>query len=248
MVLWAYFDESGEHQPKTGKLCRLTIGGGLSTLENWQRVEREWRAALDGEAVSVFHMTDFEANRGQFAGWDKAKHQRLLAKLLDIVITEKMHVIGISTGVLEESGAFRTAYARVVAHAINGACTGNHLIFSDAARVNLVFARTKDFGMARIGAYCDQIKVAYPQLGVCASDDPSNCVPLQVADLIAYEVSHIDRSPKPRYPFTRLSRERATFHVRKIPPEGPFTHPGIVVCLDLPAAAVAVGAEGRDLR
>src|SRR5215469_1800948 len=113
MVLWAYFDESGEHQPKTGKLCRLTIGGGLSTLENWQRVEREWRAALHGEAVSVFHMTDFEANRGQFAGWDKAKHQRLLAKLLSCSLSRVRARLFVSAGAEGAGSGVRTAGDRI---------------------------------------------------------------------------------------------------------------------------------------
>jgi hypothetical protein len=218
MVLWAYFDESGEHIRKTGKLCRLTVGGGLSTFENWQRIEREWRAALDSEGISVFHMTDFEASRREFAGWDIAKRRQLLMKLLDIVVADKMHVIGISTRVPDETSAFRAAYERAAVQAINGACTSNHLLYSDVSRVNLVFARTKDFGMARIGAHCNQIRGAYPQLGACDIDDPRNCIPLQVADLLAYEVSHIDRSSMPRYPFARLSRDRkdATFHVREI--------------------------------
>jgi hypothetical protein len=40
-MIQAFFDESGEHDRRTGRLVRLTIGGLLATVEAWQRFDAE---------------------------------------------------------------------------------------------------------------------------------------------------------------------------------------------------------------
>ena len=51
-MLSAYFDESGVHDPQTGKLTRLTVAGALSTLDNWQRISTEWKRALKENGIT----------------------------------------------------------------------------------------------------------------------------------------------------------------------------------------------------
>jgi hypothetical protein len=40
-MLYAYFDESGEHDKTTGRLVRLTMGGALGTFAMWQAFETD---------------------------------------------------------------------------------------------------------------------------------------------------------------------------------------------------------------
>ena len=46
-MLWAYFDESGEHHKETGHLTQLTVGGWIPTSETWKAFEGEWKLALE---------------------------------------------------------------------------------------------------------------------------------------------------------------------------------------------------------
>ena len=60
-MLWGYFDESGTHDPATGRLTALTIGGCIAPAEAWQSFCAAWGDAMATEpSVKCFHMTDFE--------------------------------------------------------------------------------------------------------------------------------------------------------------------------------------------
>jgi hypothetical protein len=70
----AYFDASGRRgDPKHGV---MTVAGFVSTVNKWERFDREWRSILKSEGVELFHMTDFVSSKGEFAkGW-KGKTDR----------------------------------------------------------------------------------------------------------------------------------------------------------------------------
>jgi hypothetical protein len=63
-MLWAYFDESGEHDA-SGALRALTIGGLVAPFEAWQQLEKEWRAALRSEGLSTFHRRELGPGRDE---------------------------------------------------------------------------------------------------------------------------------------------------------------------------------------
>jgi hypothetical protein len=67
-MLWAYFDESGEHDRVTGQLKTLTPGGCVADAAAWDALSVSWHAALNNAGVEMFHMTDFEADAGEFRG------------------------------------------------------------------------------------------------------------------------------------------------------------------------------------
>jgi hypothetical protein len=207
-MLSAYFDESGVHDPQTGKLTRLTVAGALSTLDNWQRISTEWKRALKENGINAFHMAAFEANRGEFKDWSKSRHQILLSCLLDIITSVPISVVGASLPV----DAFKATYPKCVAEVIKQSYIAR-LQFQDDV-MSLVFAITPEFSALRIKNYCDAIRVAIPNLKICSGGDPAQSYPLQVADLLAYEISHAGRNAKERFPLRRLRRGPVTFHLR----------------------------------
>lgn len=85
-MTWIYFDESGEHSLEDGRLRRLTLGCGVSTLEGWNNLEKEWRAVIEDAGVVAFHMADFESRARPFDTWDDTKRKYVLNSLLDIAI------------------------------------------------------------------------------------------------------------------------------------------------------------------
>jgi hypothetical protein len=96
-MLWTYLDESGEHNPKghsqEGQLSRLTVGGGIARLEQWEELSLGWASVLDRYQIPAFHMTDFEARRPPF-DWPETKRRDLLGALLDLALENVQEFIG----------------------------------------------------------------------------------------------------------------------------------------------------------
>jgi hypothetical protein len=76
----AYFDASG----KVSRPGVLSIAGHVSDVKKWKRFGVEWKAILDRESVSLFHMTDFVSSQGEFVGWkgDTARRKKFISDLL----------------------------------------------------------------------------------------------------------------------------------------------------------------------
>ena len=56
--------------------------------------------ALAAAEIEMFHMTQFEADRGEFAGWKRnfpEKRKRLLNELLDLITEHVPLIVGFSS-------------------------------------------------------------------------------------------------------------------------------------------------------
>lgn len=51
----------------------------------WQQFTKEWRSVLRPTGIKVFHATDCNGLRGEFRGWTKEKRDKLVALLLPII-------------------------------------------------------------------------------------------------------------------------------------------------------------------
>src|SRR5713101_8725914 len=69
VVLKAFFDESGAHG---GHDDVFTVGGFVARESHWTGTLRVWDRRLRHR---VFHMTDFENRRGEFAQWPSEKQR-----------------------------------------------------------------------------------------------------------------------------------------------------------------------------
>lgn len=83
----AYFDDGGH--PDNQDL--VLVAGFLSSKEQWLKFETEWQDAMESVGLprnTVFHMTDFitGANpKSPFYSWDENRKHRLLDKLVHIL-------------------------------------------------------------------------------------------------------------------------------------------------------------------
>jgi hypothetical protein len=76
----AFLDESGAHG---GPNDVFTVGGLVAREKRWERITRVWNVWLGRR---VFHMTDFENRRGEFATWPKPKRRvELIASLANSI-------------------------------------------------------------------------------------------------------------------------------------------------------------------
>lgn len=222
-----YFDESGTHaDPKV-----FTLAGFVAAEDAWAAFEPRWQAVLHSEGIKVFHMVDFAQRRGEFeTGWkDENRRRSFLGRLLDVIIEARPHGFTFSVFIPDYGEVFASA----VANAPDGDLLSEPYVFClqgcmqaiaakvesillPSEKVSLIFDRNKAIaGMAKnahddllIGREWDPIFYK----GVDFKDK-ADFIPLQAADILAYE-SHVywrNRSErnrrKPRFPLQRLISE-----------------------------------------
>jgi hypothetical protein len=214
-MLWLYFDESGEFLPD-GTLRRLTLGGCAATVESWGAFNQKWKAALDAEGNQTFHMTDFEASREEFSGWDYDRKQNLLDRLLTIM---NEHV-PIYTGFanypfrMSERNRTRASYDRLIASSLIK-CAEERDWGLDGD-ISIVFAKHPEFSAVRVLEYFNIINKD-ESLKSCSVATPQDVLPLQAADLFAYEMMQYGRHFRTKEPerpaFKRLSESAKYFQL-----------------------------------
>ncbi len=98
-MLTAYFDESYNHRTEKypNEPLVYTVGCWLSTAQKWLLFEKKWRLALKKAGVEFFHMTDFEARRGEYGFWSNSKRISVLKELHRII--DKHTIFGCSSSV-----------------------------------------------------------------------------------------------------------------------------------------------------
>lgn len=204
-MLWAYFDESGEHDAG-GDLLAMTLGGCVAPSENWDRLADGWNGVLQRYELDCFHMADFEAYQGSFRGWrDRTEDRRdLLNSLLTLIVAEVPRMIGFVSyppgGAKDFRGAYRNGVVGAITH------FSRESLFEDADMA-LVFAKHPQYSRQKIEAHFGAIIEDDPKLKTCAIQEPIGIPPLQAADVVAYELSRHLRDGRPeRYPF-RILRE-----------------------------------------
>jgi len=65
----------------------VTIGGAVATREQWNEVENAWERKLKSHEIDYFHLREFDASDGPYAGWSRWKKLRL-EKALQNCITK----------------------------------------------------------------------------------------------------------------------------------------------------------------
>jgi len=94
--LGGFFDESGS--PDEGHV--LVVAGFISTEEQCVEFEKDWKAVLDREGISRFHMRDFAHSKREFADWkdDEYRRKTFLSDLLSVV--NRHALISISNAII----------------------------------------------------------------------------------------------------------------------------------------------------
>jgi hypothetical protein len=205
-MLWMYLDESGDHDRRTGNLIRLALAGGIARFDAWEALSIEWAETLIRFEIPMFHMTDFEARRGPFEGWDNDRRKALMRQLMDIALT----YVPVFWGVIGESTQSTAGKKHIRRHYMsNVSKTVKELWFdfeSSSEPLTVVFAAHRDIRAEEIGRFFDLWKVDAPiEFGGFAK--PETLCPLQLADIVAYEFRCAARPEQPekmRYPLTRL--------------------------------------------
>ncbi|SPE35789.1 hypothetical protein SBA6_490014 [Candidatus Sulfopaludibacter sp. SbA6] len=215
MALTGYFDDSGTDAENPA----LIVAGFLSDVDQWDRLgdEMEQLRAEPQYNAPPFHAKGFDDGRrghGPYAGWGEKKRREYMARLLGIIIRRCIKSFGT---VLEKSAYnsiiapdpahkdyFGTLYAFAAVNCIHAACEwrnksrpGEPILFIfDKGNKNQ--GQLEDIGKRYLVGSDKLIE------NVTSGDD-EKIPPLQVADLLAFELcSEARNALNPKNKFSRF--------------------------------------------
>lgn len=223
VLLKACFDDAGTDE----KSDVVTCAGYIAWQKNWNSLDRLWRHTLRSFHVAEFSMKEFAHFDGDFKGWPESRRQSFLGQLLAAIprhvdrgfivsVYRSDYERHISPAVRERVG---TAFS-FCAQVCMGLLEANeiqleptrwprhrvHFLFESGTAKGWQVQRAFDESYTKKSRLHDLRKMGYGSKGA---------LPLQAADLIAYEANKHLRDwlnpPKgkfsPRYPFVTLVKE-----------------------------------------
>lgn len=214
LILTAYLDESGTHRSAEA----LAVAGYLSTQDRWEQFDAEWRVALREYGLEFFHMTDF-ANGAPPYNTDiwRTEREARFSRLVDIINRNALASIGITLPIRLFRSVVSTKAQRLVGGPYGLAA---HACLTEAARIirahqwdawiRYIYADGAE-GAGQVLASYRRIKGQAQNKDILRLDklsfeDKKEYLPLQAADILAYELyKHlprqlgIDRQHRPRH-------------------------------------------------
>lgn len=91
MMLKAFMDESGVHDGSPV----VTVGAYLGTARAWRGFIADWNR--EKRPVRVFHSTDCQNLRGEFAGWSGEERDTFVVRMLAVI--RETTIAGIAVGI-----------------------------------------------------------------------------------------------------------------------------------------------------
>lgn len=209
LSLKAYFDESGHFSDPN--IHFTGMAGFVAPASVWAEVEEKWEAVRSEYALQdPFHMRLFAHNQGQFRDWEKSRKDSLYRSLIQILVEAELVPTGcvVSNSAFQslnprQQAAMRSPYFTAMQECVRGACA--QVIALEPEVVDMAFARQVECGT--LDAHGENspdnsgtterlfygIKQNLPQLGSYmgkyGSGDPAEMIPLQAADMLAYEMT-----------------------------------------------------------
>src|SRR5688572_5630788 len=82
-MLTVYLDES--YNQRTVKNpddpLAYTVGCWVSTVGQWKKFNKKWRAAMHSAGLEWFHMSEYESRLHEYDSWSELKRVQVLKKL-----------------------------------------------------------------------------------------------------------------------------------------------------------------------
>jgi hypothetical protein len=206
-MLWVYFDESGLHKKNPDALEWLVLGGAIASQAAWECITKEWDKALNDYEISIFHMADFESNKGEFERFKNKKkdHELLLSRLLDPIVENIEYVFGASNWAGRYNKSYKQIHLQCVGDIFKSCNMLPHILEDE---ISIVMATHKDIKQKNVDDLFESI-LDSDKFVSCTVTDVAHNRGLQVADMLAYEMCRSIRDGKSaRYPLKRI-REAA---------------------------------------
>lgn len=205
-MLWGFMDETGHSRDERQRFNGMA--GLVAPLEHWAEFERKWKKTLKEFKIPHFHMKDFESSaltefsrtsKNPFKGWSQIKKAKLFQKLLKHMETAYVYPLGSSLAMEdfrrltpEQRALFDDPYYMGFVSVL--AFVGGFLDKAGAAssvRAAIVFSDQVEFKNRALEFF--ERAISDEEFIKRRIDPPSfrdmrDLVPLQAADIVAYEV------------------------------------------------------------
>jgi hypothetical protein len=192
-------DESGTHAGSDV----VTVAAYLGKPREWERFTKAWNVAK--RPIAVFHSVDCQNLTGEFRGWDPGERDKLVARLLPTITDHKLLGIAIAINMRDLRAAVSTKpHLLEFFGSPYGLCF--HCVVQQVIETaetvgdnqSLAFIHeTNDFQVEALQAF-NEIKASRAKHRggmTIAFADKSRYVPLQAADVLAYEANKKGRNP-----------------------------------------------------
>lgn len=205
-VIRIYIDESGTHDGSPV----VSVGAYAGRLETWPSFIEDWNRAK--APIGVFHSADCAALKGEFEGWTPADRDALVARLLAVLPRYELYGIAMGinlrdlkaeleaapdlAGAPEAATFFRAPYElslQWVLHDIIERTEAVGILDEPLA----IFHEQNDFyaGAMRAFEFAKRRRQLHIGPMTIAFVEKKDHVPLQAADVLAYEANKRLRDP-----------------------------------------------------
>lgn len=204
----------------------FTISGFFSDQPTWEEVEEEWSATNKKYGVTQFHATKLNGRSGEYDGWCKSKADEYSAELVGAVTRQRFRMVAYNCGVRGDAyrriispvGQIKMGHPWIMCFQSCIAMVAKHMETLPASdKFSVVLGRETRFDALAVHAFGQMSQnPIFPyahRLETCTPASPEKIIPLQVADLMAFEYykrlrQQIDGQPMPppRYALDMIQR------------------------------------------
>lgn len=213
-------DESGVHSGASS----VAVGAYFAKSCVWRNFTKEWNTAK--RPIKVFHSTDCQHLRGEFKGWSKERRDDFVANLLRVI--RDHHIAGLVIGIQMDDfraaldnrpdliNAFGNPYGACVQWALS---TVMQAAIDHNSDEPIQFVHEVNDYKGEALSVFDWLKSELRPHNTVTLEfgGKSTYVPLQAADILAYEGSKFLRNPagKPRRAWLALDPDRKRIVARR---------------------------------
>jgi len=220
----AYFDESGidSNSPL------LVVGGAIARVSTWRSFCPQWEAVLKKNTVKMYHSADYNTKHGEFANKSEEERFQLTDTLLKVIDSDDYRAIAaivdkdefVSTVREFQSTAQGQGFTMSAYQFLCYFCCVQVSRFQKLRRhieqIEVVFESGNKLLSGHVSELADELNFDWAQqytgIEKISKDKKGNCVPFQLADMIAYEIykayARLDSgaATPPRYQAQRLNK------------------------------------------
>lgn len=188
----AFLDESGTHDGSPV----ITVAGYVARRHGWNRFTQKWRRTLS--PIKVFHSSECNGFHGEWKGWTKEDRDEKVKQLLPLL--PSIEGVGLAIGIvqrdLEEALTARPHLLAYWPSSYEACCqwwisTMLQRMQERGNRDRLAIVHEENqYGTEARSAYnyVREHHDPYGQLASFSFGQKQDCVPLQAADILAYEI------------------------------------------------------------
>ena len=199
-VLYAYLDETGLNQNARS----VTVAGLVAPIEQWVGIQSKWSERMRQSGISTFHAQPCRGGHKKYKSMPESERHKLYEDLALILAEYQPQAVAGSVNrrawdLVKKGQIFSDRYPSAYSFCFDLCLSGIQNICDEMNReVIIIYAINEQYlQRAKLVAEVYEASQRYLKcVKVCRPNTPSVAVPLQAADMLAYEVYHYHQNVK----------------------------------------------------